>query len=415
MLNYETVKARIGALLHGASHSAGPALVPLPATLDRPEGRRRYLVAAPPGKTKCARALVIVLHGAGASAEQVLGLAFPPSPLSVWLEIAAREQCVVIAPDAGKGGWSDCFARPARVARKDDVGYIDALIEQAIAEHDVDPARVYLIGVSRGGWMAYRVATAIPHRLAAFSVVLAGMPPPGRASMPATPLPALIFGCTADPLIHYQGGKPWYAFGFAEPVRGIEQSVQAWRELAGLPDTPEVVRLPARDARGKTSATRFMWGQAADGMQVGLYRIDGAGHAEPSRLKRYPRFINWLTGLQNADLEVAEAAWDFFREKRARLSPCDRHGSPSRATPRQWLDDRPIHHGEHHAANPGACRHIVLDGHGLQCRHLRLHGRTGCLQGARGQAVPAQGAAAGSGRHRIRRFGGRAVDRHLQR
>jgi hypothetical protein len=61
-----------------------------------------------------------------------------------------------------------------------------------------------------------------------------------------------------------------------------------------------------------------MWGQAPDGLQVGLYRIDGAGHAEPSRLKRYPRFINWLTGLQNADLEVAEAAWDFFREKRAR-------------------------------------------------------------------------------------------------
>jgi polyhydroxybutyrate depolymerase len=53
-------------------------------------------------------------------------------------------------------------------------------------------------------------------------------------------------------------------------------------------------------------------------LQVGLYRIDGAGHAEPSRLKRYPRFINWLTGLQNADLEVAEAAWDFFREKRAK-------------------------------------------------------------------------------------------------
>jgi polyhydroxybutyrate depolymerase len=141
------------------------------------------------------------------------------------------------------------------------------------------------------------------------------MPPPGRTKAPTTPLLALIFGCTADPLICYRGGKPWYAFGFAEPVRGIEDSAHAWRELAGLPDTPDVVRLPAGDTR--TSVTRFMWGQATDGLQVGLYRIDGAGHAEPSRLKRYPRFINWLTGLQNADLEVAEAAWDFFREKRA--------------------------------------------------------------------------------------------------
>jgi polyhydroxybutyrate depolymerase len=88
--------------------------------------------------------------------------------------------------------------------------------------------------------------------------------------------------------------------------------------MAGLPDTPNIVGLDASDPGGKTSVTRFMWGQASDGLQVGLYRITGAGHAEPSRLKRYPRFINWLTGLQNADLEVAEAAWDFFREKRAR-------------------------------------------------------------------------------------------------
>lgn len=53
----------------------------------------------------------------------------------------------------------------------------------------------------------------------------------------------------------------------------------------------------------------------------GLYRIDGAGHAEPSRLKRYPRFINWLTGAQNAELEVAEAAWNFFREERRATGP----------------------------------------------------------------------------------------------
>lgn len=308
--------AKLHQFLRGTSDSAGPSLVPATATLDRPEGARRYLVAAPPVVTAGKRGLVIVVHGAGASAEQVLGQAFPPSPLSLWLEIAEREQLVVIAPDAGKGGWSDCFASEARITRKDDVAFIGALIDHAIANHDVDPARVYLIGVSRGGWMAYAVATALPHKLAAFSVVLAGMAPPGRCQEPATPLPALIFGCTADPLIYYRGGKPWYALGFAEPVRGIEDSAHAWRALAGLPDTPEVTCLPTSDPRARTRVTRFMWGGQTDGLQVGLYRIEGAGHAEPSRLKRYPRFINWLTGLQNADLEVAEAAWDFFRAKR---------------------------------------------------------------------------------------------------
>jgi polyhydroxybutyrate depolymerase len=318
MLGYTKLKTSLHAFLRGTSDSAGPSLLPMPGSLQRPEGVRRYLVAAPGSESPGRRALVLVLHGAGASAEQVMGLAFPTSPLSLWLEIAAREQLVVIAPDAGREGWSDCFASKARVLCKDDVGFIDALITHAIAELNVDPDRVYLIGVSRGGWMAYRAATEIPHRLAAFSVVLAGMPPPGRSTLPTTPLSALIFGCTADPLIRYHGGKPWYAFRFAEPVRSIEDSVHVWRDLAGLPDEPHVVMLAKSDAGGRTSVTSFMWGQNSDRLQVGLYRIDGAGHAEPSRLKRYPRFINWLTGAQNGDLEVAEAAWDFFRGKRAK-------------------------------------------------------------------------------------------------
>ena len=317
MHSYSRLISVLKAAFCGSSKSAGPRLRPVPATLARPEGTRRYLIATPSRGTAEKRPLVLVLHGAGASPEQVLGMAFPPSPLSLWLEIADREGLVVAAPDAGKGGWSDCFASEARVARKDDVAFIDALIERAIADHGVDPERVYLIGVSRGGHMAYRVAAEIPHRLAAFSTVLANMPPPGRTRMPAVPLPALVFGATADPLIPYHGGKFFYTLGFADPVSSIEDSVRVWRELAGLPDVPDVARLGKREVRDKTSVTRFMWGQAADALQVGLYRIEHGGHVEPSRRRRYSGFINMLVGPQNADVEVAEAAWEFFRDKRA--------------------------------------------------------------------------------------------------
>lgn len=44
-----------------------------------------------------------------------------------------------------KASWSDCFASHARVARKNDVGFIDTLIAHAIASHHVAPDRVYLI------------------------------------------------------------------------------------------------------------------------------------------------------------------------------------------------------------------------------------------------------------------------------
>ncbi|MFC5461737.1 alpha/beta hydrolase family esterase [Massilia niabensis] len=319
MPSYSRLKSVLKAAFRGSRESVATGLRPVTATLDRPEGRRRYLIAVParPGPGK--RALVVVLHGAFLSAEQVLGLAFPPSPLSLWLDIAEREQLVVVAPDAGKGGWNDCFASAARVARKNDVAFIEAVIDRAIAEHEVDPQRVYLIGMSRGGHMAYRLAIEIPHRLAAFSTVLANMPPPGRARMPVVALPVLVFGATADPLMPYHGGKYLYVLGFLDRVSSIEESVKVWRELAGLPDMPDASYPIEREAGGKTSVTCSMWGQAPDGLQVGLYRIERGGHVEPSRRKRYPWFITALVGAQNADIEVAEAAWEFFRHKRAGL------------------------------------------------------------------------------------------------
>jgi len=321
MSTYRGLKGLIRTTFLGTSETGGPCLDVVAGTLMRPEGVRRYLIAAPDGAAAAGRALVIVLHGGGASAAQVMGRAFPPSPLSLLLEIAAREQFVVVAPDAGEGGWADGCARSARAAGRDDVAFVDALIGRAISEHGVDPARVYVAGVSRGGWMAYRIASAIPHRLAAFAAILAPMPESGPGSAPDVALPALIVGGTADPLLPYRGGKYRYAFNLMGRLRSIDDSAAVWCGLGGLHDAPATSAIAPRGGQCRTRVTRTVWGADPAGMQVELYRIDGGGHAEPSRLKRYPTFINWLTGRQNGDVEIAEAAWTFFREKRnARMS-----------------------------------------------------------------------------------------------
>jgi polyhydroxybutyrate depolymerase len=321
MSMYRRLKTLMRATFLGASGTSGPCLDVVPGTLARPEGLRRYLIAVPDDAPPVGAPLVVVLHGGGASAAQVMGRAFPPSPLSLLLEIAARERFAVLAPDAGEGGWADGCARSARAAGRDDVAFVDALIASAIAEHGVDPARVYVVGVSRGGWMAYRIASAIPHRLAAFAAILAPMPESGPGSAPEAALPALIVGGTADPLLPYRGGKYRYAFNVMGRLRSIDDSVAVWRGLGGLHDAPATSTIAPRSGQCRTRVTRTVWGADPAGMQVELYRIDGGGHAEPSRLKRYPTFINRLTGRQNGDVEVAEAAWTFFRDKRnARMS-----------------------------------------------------------------------------------------------
>lgn len=316
----QPLRASIKAWLLGSSTARGPQAPVVAGMLQRPEGLRHYRLAVPSQPAQGLRPLVILLHGAGASAKQVLGGAFPPSPLSVWLEIAEREQWLVVAGDAGRAGWSDCFASARRVAAQDDVAFVAALIDKAIVEWGADPARVFVMGVSRGGFLAYRVACELGHRLAGFSAVLASMPAPKlRLMAPQAAVSALIFGAVSDPLVRFAGGKFFYTLGFMRPTASIPASAQIWRQHNQLPAEPVVSEVPHRHAGDPTRTVFSLWGESPQGLQVGLVTMRGAGHAEPSALKRYPRWINLLTGAQSADLEVAEVAWAFFKDKRMGL------------------------------------------------------------------------------------------------
>ncbi len=128
-------------------------------TLSRPEGERQYLVATPTVATPGKRALVIVLHGHGGSAAQALGQRRGQAPLSLWLSIADREGIVVLAPDGvqaadHQAGRNDCREDSQDLPHSDDVGFIRALLDEAVQRYRVDPQRVYLIGMSNGGMMS---------------------------------------------------------------------------------------------------------------------------------------------------------------------------------------------------------------------------------------------------------------------
>jgi polyhydroxybutyrate depolymerase len=299
------------AFFSGSDLKEAPAAPVTRVDMARADGPRHYLKAVPTRPSGSRRPLVIVLHGGGASAAQVLGMAFPPSPLSVWLEIAERENLVVIAPNGycqrGKQAWNDGFLDIPSNPTVDDVGFIDAIIDRAVTEDAVDLQRVYVIGVSKGGMLAYRIAAELAPRLAAFSAVLAGMPVRAAYPIPTIPLSALIVACTSDPFIPYRGGKFRHTFRFLAPIIGIESTADFWRRLAALPE------IPSTESVG--SVIRRTWGDDAGALQVTLLKSDG-GHAEPSRKKRYPGLFKLFPGRQNADVEIAEEAWRFFKNKR---------------------------------------------------------------------------------------------------
>jgi polyhydroxybutyrate depolymerase len=314
----------VGALL---PVSCAHAAVITPVDIDRTEGRRHYLFAAPdhllPGK----HPLVILLHGHGGNAAQLLGQQKTAAPMSLWLKIADREQWLVVAADGlkgsdGKAGWNDCRSDAVTSPKVDDTGFINAIIDREIAQHDADPTRIYVMGMSNGGIMSFRLANDIGHRLGAFAAVSASMASQSLCEPPKSPISALIVSGTGDPLVPYGGGEiRFISLQGRGSVVGIEESASFWRKIDQISDSPQATELPHLDAKDTTHATRILWGADPSKLQVELLKIDGGGHIEPSITERPHAMYTMIVGPQNGDLEIAEEAWRFFKDKRAGLTP----------------------------------------------------------------------------------------------
>jgi len=316
------------ALLLIAGVAAGADVVSF--DMPRPDGRRRFLMTIPEEKPAAVRPLIVLLHGHSGTAKQLLGQGLGEAPLSVWLDIANREGLLLIAPDGAKGsddqqGWNDCRAEASSNPRTDDVGFIRALIDKAITEQQADPQRVYVMGMSNGGMMAFRVAAELPEKVTAIATVGASMAAKSQCREPKTKLSVLIIAGDADPLVPYQGGQVSFYSKTRGAVVPIDRAVEIWRELVGLPEKPATVStFKHRDPRDKTSAKRTLWGADPKSWQVGLIRIAGGGHVEPSIANRIGPVYRAIVGPQNGDFESAEEAWAFFKEKKNPGAPVPR-------------------------------------------------------------------------------------------
>ena len=261
------------------------------ATLD-PGGLQRQFRVYRPNRIARAPGLVIVLHGSQGSGLQV--------QTRTAFDVQARRLGWIAAyPDGYSDGWDayGCCHHPGL----DDVAFIAALIDHIEATDQINPGRVFVTGISRGGMMSYRLGCELGSRIAAIAPVAGNMATfDGSARdtgcMPARPVSMLAIQGTAGPLVPFLAGSPMSLHNL-EKYAAFSDVIQVWRDVDGCPTSSSTT------VSGPTTTT--IW-RCSGGSVVETKVIAGGGHDWPVEPNRFSP-----SGTHEA-FDASAAIADFF-------------------------------------------------------------------------------------------------------
>jgi len=274
--------------------------------------RRTYLVHIPSGyKPGNPLPLVIVIHGAFDTAEGM-------EKVSGFSELADLEGFFVLYPN-GMGimgflqHWNagHCCGKAAE-DHVDDVGYIAETVKDVCARLEIDRGRIYMVGFSNGGMLAYRFAAERSDLLAAVAPLAAsigGKPsedaPQWHIPVPKRPVSLISFHGLEDDDVPYEGGLSRHRGG-TRTYWSVEKSIDFWVEQDGC--SREVKEEYLSDGRVHLKS----WVDCMNHTGVWLYLIKGWGHVWPG--KYFTATLAEGDALRNFD--AAETIWRHFKSIR---------------------------------------------------------------------------------------------------
>jgi polyhydroxybutyrate depolymerase len=255
------------------------------------DGTTRSFVTYLPTVTRQEKLPVIIsLHGGFASPKSMFHLAdFRP--------IAEREKFIVVCPSS-KRIWHD----GANNRGIDDVKFIDQLISYIINTYHGDASRIYVTGISNGGFMTSRLACQLHNRIAAIAVVAATLVINEGYDL-EKPMPVMYLHGTKDPIVSYNGGKM-----FGRHIFSQQEILKKWAAMNHCNPKPVITQIPDT-AHDGTSIVKEEY-NSVNGLKVIGYTINNGGHTWPGGWQYMPQFI---IGKTTRNLNACETIWDFFK------------------------------------------------------------------------------------------------------
>jgi polyhydroxybutyrate depolymerase len=158
----------------------------------------------------------------------------------------------------------------------DDLGFAKAIVSEIEAMACIDAKRVYANGFSIGGAMTNFVACNAADVFAAATPSASDLLTPSQTPCnPVRPISVLAFRGTADPTVPYAGGASVTPNSCPATLNllGAVASFNKWAAIDSCTGTPTTASVT------NPSGTLMKSSQCAGGVEVGLYTIQGGGHA----------------------------------------------------------------------------------------------------------------------------------------
>ncbi len=248
--------------------------------------------------------LVVVLHGAGGNAPNVMNM-------TGFDELAMDEGFIALFPE---GTTRDVFVGDnlfltwnashccgyGMNGSADDVGFLRRLINEIVATYPVDPSRIFVSGMSNGGMMAHRIAIEMSDQIAAIGTVVGAMF--GDELLPPSPVSAVIVNGAEDELIPVAGGDIGVGGLFRNawdgtPLAPSEFQATFWALANRCIDKPAAV-----ETKPAYTLSRYL---CPPGVAVEYYVVEDNGHAWPGHTAR-----------QATDaFDATEVIWEFFQNQ----------------------------------------------------------------------------------------------------
>lgn len=254
--------------------------------------------------------LVINMHGLDGNADQQM--------VSSAMNAVAEENGFLVAyPNAIDGRWNYSA----------DLGFIDALLMDIDSEYGVDSWRTYSTGYSRGGIMAYTLASARPDTFAAIASVAGHR---FGTATPTRPFPVMHVHGTADVLVPVDGATS--VLGSTFPLLDSYLNERAQANGCDLP--PTATELPNLSVDDDSSVSVLAFGgcdtyTSRNGTDatanVLYYRVNGGGHTWPVLESDRNANLNALEHAYgadaipllkplNSDFSASHEIWRFFEQ-----------------------------------------------------------------------------------------------------